>query len=239
MLTAAIVLSMVFVVLGFVVTPGNAKYLLSGYNLMSEADRAKIDIVSYVKFFNRFHVWLGVTLCAGFFILNYFNGNWAAVFLVLYPLLAYVFMVAKGNRYYSGTSGQRVGTYVIMAILVVIAAAIGGLFFVSMRNSQLFLTDKTLDIKGIYGMKVAREDIYDFKLVRDLPDIARKSNGFAAGEFAKGAFVTTDGLPVKLYVNKKSHPFLVIRTKKNEIYFSSDEVSSAELYNQIKAWKSQ
>jgi hypothetical protein len=238
MLTAAIVLSLVFVALGFIVTPGNAKYLLSGYNLMSEADRAKIDIVSYVKFFNRFHLWLGISLCAGFFALNFINSNWAAVFLVLYPLLAYIYMVAKGNRYYRGTSGQRVATYVIMAILLVIAIAIGGLFFVSMRNSQLFLTDKTLDIKGIYGIKVAREDIYDFRLVRDLPDIARKSNGFAAGEFSKGTFITEDGLPVKLFVNKKSHPFLVIRTKKDEIYFSSDEVSSAELYNQIKVWKS-
>jgi hypothetical protein len=73
MLTLALIISLVLFSLGFIVTPGNAKYLLSGYNMMSEADRAKMDIVSYVKFFNRFHIFLGISVLAGVLLLNIFS----------------------------------------------------------------------------------------------------------------------------------------------------------------------
>ena len=239
MLTVAIIISLVLFSLGFIVTPGNAKYLLSGYNMMSEADRAKMDIVSYVKFFKRFHIFLGISELAGVLVLNAFNPNWATVFMVMYPLLAYVYMIAVGNRYYTGTSGQRVGTYIAMAILIVVVVGVGFLMYSGMRNSEVFLTARTLEIKGLSGMKIARDDVTYFNVTDSLPDISSKANGFAAGEFAKGAFKTDDGRIVKLYINKKSHPYLLIQTVEDEIiYFSSDEISAIELYNQLKAWKS-
>ncbi|MBO9615944.1 MAG: DUF3784 domain-containing protein [Dyadobacter sp.] len=238
MLTVAIIISLVLFSLGFIVTPGNAKYLLSGYNTMSEADRAKMDIVSYVKFFKRFHIFLGISELAGVLILNAINTNLASGFMIMYPLLAYVYMIAVGNRYYTGTSGQRVGTYIVMAILIVVVVGVGYLMFTGMKNSEIFLTTRTLEIKGLSGMKIAREDVTDFTVTDSLPDISSKANGFAAGEFAKGAFKTDDGRIVRLYINKKSHPFLLIRTVGDEIYFSSDAVSATELYNQLKAWKS-
>lgn len=238
MLTAAILLSITFVLLGFIVTPGNAKYLLSGYNMMSESDRSKIDIASYLRFFNRFHIFLGISLFGGFWVINRFNGNWATVFMVLYPLLAYVYMVAQGSKFYRGTSGQRSATYVVMAILVVVVLGVGSMFFISMQDSRIFLTTRGLEIKGIYGMKISRDDVKDFGVTDSLPDISSRSNGFAGGEFSKGSFRTDDGRIVKLYINKKSHPYLFIRTTEDEIYFSSGEISATELNNQLKAWKS-
>ena len=238
MLTIAVVISLIFFSLGFIVTPGNAKYLLSGYNMMSEADRAKMDIVSFVKFFKRFHIFLGISELAGVLILNSFNTNWATIFMVMYPLLAYVYMIAVGNRYYTGTSGQRVGTYIAMAIMIVVVVGVGFLMFSGMRNSEIFLTARALEIKGLSGMKIAREDVTGFSVTDSLPDISSKAKGFAAGEFAKGFFKTDDGRIVKLYINKKSHPYLRIETVRDEIYFSSDEISATELYNQLKAWKS-
>lgn len=238
MLTAAIILSLILLSLGFLVTPGNAKYLLSGYNMMSESDRAKIDIVSYLKFFNRFHIFLGITLLVGFCILNNINENWATAFMVLYPLLAYIYMVAVGARFYKGTSGQRSATYVVMAILLLVGVGVGFMFFVSMKNSRIFLTDRALEIQGIYGMRIARDDVMHFSVTDSLPDISSRANGFSGGAFSKGSFKTDDGRIVKLYINKKSHPFLSIKTKTDEIFFSSDEVPATELYNQIKTWKS-
>lgn len=236
MLTAAIIISLTLFSLGFIVTPGNAKYLLSGYNMMSEADRAKMDINAYVKFFNRFHIFLGVSVLAGVLLLNTFNRNWATVYMVMYPLLAYAYMVVKGNEFYKGTSGQRVGTYIVMAIILVVVAGAGFLFFAGMKNSEIFLTDQSLEIKGLSGMKVPRKDIASFSITDSLPDISSKANGFSGGEYSKGSFKTEDGRIIKLYINKKSHPFLVIKTDKDEIYFSSDDISATELYNQLKVW---
>lgn len=100
MLTVAIILAVIFTSLGFTVTASNAKYILSGYNTMSEADRAKMDIVGYVRFFKRFHIFLGISTIAGFLILTLLNNNWAGSFIIIYPLAAYVFLIAKGNKYY-------------------------------------------------------------------------------------------------------------------------------------------
>ncbi|WP_090375441.1 DUF3784 domain-containing protein [Dyadobacter sp. SG02] len=238
MITVAIIISLVLFSLGFIVTPGNAKYLLSGYNTMSEADRAKMDIVSYVKFFNRFHIFLGISELGGVLLLNTFNANWATVFMVMYPLLAYVYMIAVGNRYYTGTSGQRVGTYIVMAIIIVVVIGVGFLMFAGMKNSEIFLTTRALEIKGLSGIKIARDDVTGFTVTDSLPDISSKADGFAGGEYKKGAFKTDDGRIVRLYINKKSHPYLLIKTVGDEIYFSSDEISATELYNQLKAWKS-
>ena len=238
MLTLALILSLVLFSLGFIVTPSNAKYLLSGYNMMSEADRAKMDIVSYVKFFNRFHIFLGISVLAGVLVLNIFSTNWATVFMIMYPLLGYVYMIAVGNRYYTGTSGQRVGTYIVMAIIIVVVIGVGFLMYAGMKDSEIFLTTRALEIKGLSGMKIARDDVTYFNVTDSLPDISSKANGFAGGEYKKGSFKTDDGRIVKLYINKKSHPYLLIKTGKDEIYFSSGEISAAELYNQLKAWKS-
>lgn len=237
MLIAALILSLLLLSLGFILTPGNARYLLSGYNMMSEADRAKFDIASYLKFFNRFHIFLGLTLIVGVLVLNIFSANWATVFLVMYPLLGYVYMLAMGNRFYSGTSGQRVGTYVAMTILLVVTVGVGFMLFSGMRNSEISLTARALEIKGTSGMKIARDDVTYFSITDSLPNISSRANGFSGGEFSKGSFKTDDGRVVRLYINKKSHPFLFIKTTKDEIYFSSDEISALELLNRLKAWK--
>lgn len=238
MLIVAVFISLLFVSLAYVVTPGNARYLLSGYNMMSEADRAKFDIRAYLQFFNRFHLFLGISLLTGVLVLNVFSANWATVFLIMYPILAYVYMLAVGNRFYTGTNGQRAGTFVGLAIMVVVAVGVGFMLFSGMRDSEIFLTDRALEIKGMSGMKITRKDVTYFSITDSLPDISSKANGFSGGEFSKGAFKTEDGRIVKLYINKRSQPFLFIKTAKDEIYFSSDKVSALELLNQLKKWKS-
>jgi hypothetical protein len=238
MLPAAIILSVVFTSLGFVVTSGNAKYILSGYNTMSEADRAKMDIEGYLRFFKRFHIALGTTLIAGYLILSFININWAGIFMIMYPLLAYVFLIAKGNQFYKGTKGQKVGTYVGMSILLVVAIVVGIQFRGGLSNNEISLAGNALEIRGGYGIKLQKDEITEISIVPNIPPISFRSNGFSAGDFSKGTFKTIDGRMVKLFINKKANPFLLIRTKTDEIYYSSDEVPTSELYEKIKLWKS-
>ncbi|ACT95330.1 DUF3784 domain-containing protein [Dyadobacter fermentans] len=238
MLIATLIFSTISFLLAFVVTPGNARYLLSGYNMMSEADRAKFDIEAYLKFFSRFHIFLAISLITGVLVLNVFSPNWATVFLIMYPLLSYGYMMAMGNRFYTGTSGQRAGTYVGMAILLVVSVGVGFMLFSEMRDSQIFLTDNALEIRGASGMKIPRKEVTFFTITDSLPSISSRANGFSGGNFSKGSFKTDDGRVVKLYINKKSHPYLLIKTNEDEIYFSSDEISALALLNQLKSWKS-
>ena len=238
MLTIAIILSAIFASLGFVVTTSNAKYILSGYNTMSEADRAKMDIEAYVKFFRKFHIMLGATLLGGFLVLTLFSNNWAGSFMGVYPLIAYIYLAAKANKFYKGTKGQRSANYVMMAILIVVTVGISVDLYFSMQNSKITLREDNMEIRGMYGIKLKKTDIAKMEIVQSLPSISHRSNGFAAGDFAKGNFVTSDGQSIKLFVNKKVNPFLYITTKTDQIYYSSDEIPAQALLQKLQQWNS-
>ena len=92
-------MSLLFVALAFLVTENNAKYLLAGYNTMNEESRKKVDIKAYMKFFKRFHIFLGITLLMVGLMFNYFSSEMmTGVALSLYPILAYVYFIWRGSK---------------------------------------------------------------------------------------------------------------------------------------------
>ncbi len=96
-----IIVGLIFIAIGFIVTEKNAKYMLAGYNTMSENERANFDIKSYIKFFKKFHIFLGVSIAIGGAFSRYFcNGITEAIFMIAYPCLAYVFMVIYTQKFY-------------------------------------------------------------------------------------------------------------------------------------------
>ncbi|WP_041252056.1 DUF3784 domain-containing protein [Flavobacterium indicum] len=72
MIFAITFLSLIFLGLAFLVTENNAKYLLSGYNTMSEEERQKFDIKSYIAYIKNFHIFLGISIFIIGSILYYF-----------------------------------------------------------------------------------------------------------------------------------------------------------------------
>ena len=94
MIIGIIILSLLFIGIGFIVTENNAKYLLSGYNSMSENERKNIDIKSYIPYFRNFHVFLGISLfIIGAFLYYYVDSDWSGIFMGTYPFLAYIYFI--------------------------------------------------------------------------------------------------------------------------------------------------
>ena len=99
MIIAIIGVSLLLTAIGFIVTEKNAKYLLAGYNTMSNEDRAKIDLKSYLRSFKRFHIFLGVSLLTvGIILALYISENAAAIFLAIYPVAAYLYFLWKTSK---------------------------------------------------------------------------------------------------------------------------------------------
>jgi hypothetical protein len=175
MLIPATILSLIFASVGFLITKKNARYMLSGYNTMSEKQRLLVDIDAYLYFFKRF--------------------------------------------------------------MMIAATGVGILFFKGFQNNDMLIKEDSLEITGMYGERIDRDKILNVELVDKLPVIIMKSDGFAAGDFRKGYFRTKDRKTVKLIMNKKENPLLLLRTTKGEIYFSSANVRSEDLLLQIQKWK--
>ena len=236
MLIITAILSLIFGAIGFLVTKANAQYILAGYNTMSERDRKAVDIDPYLRFFKRFHIFLALSMLGGVFLIGLINDNWASVFMTVYPLGAYLFFLIKGQSFYKGIKNQKSGTYLVGGILVAVIAALAVFSSVEYRSSELTLDGQKLKIKGSYGLTLNRQEIREQRLVDQLPPIAYKANGFAAGDYAKGRFKTKDGRLVWLFVNKTSGPFLLIESEKGAIFYNHDELSMQELSRDLAQW---
>lgn len=237
MLIPTLILSVIFGSLAFIVTKSNARYILSGYNTMSDSQRASVDIDRYLKFHKRFHLFLGISVFVCVMFFEAINKNLAGIFLGIYPLLAYVYFLIKGRKYFTEVKNNKVGTIVGVLILMLTIVGVGHLFWNGLQNSEILINEDNLEITGMYGEKISREEILGLTLVPELPQIAIRSNGFAAGDFRKGYFRTKDRKTVKLIVNNKQKPLLMLNTRDGEIYFSSTHQPSETLIWKIEKWK--
>lgn len=113
-------MSLLFIVIGFIVTENNAKSLLSGYNTMSEEDRKLFDLKSYILYFKNFHIFLGLSfLVFGTFFAYFINENIAGFFLAVYPILAYIYFIWSGVKY-SKVSNNRLTKIGIITLIIVL-----------------------------------------------------------------------------------------------------------------------
>lgn len=93
-------LGSIFILLAFILTENNAKYILSGYNTMKPGEREKVDIKGYVRFFRRFHWVLGVSfVLMGWISKPFLPEAWHGGIIVAYPCLAYVYLAVKGQAF--------------------------------------------------------------------------------------------------------------------------------------------
>lgn len=89
-----------FVFIGLILTESNARYLLAGYNTMSEEERSKFDIRSYLVLFRKFHLFLGISFIV-FSLLIFYKSTemYLVLFMAGYPVLLYVYLLIKGNSF--------------------------------------------------------------------------------------------------------------------------------------------
>ena len=100
MIYVLIGMSLLFVAIGLIVTESNAKYLLTGYNTMSQQEREQVDIKSYIPTFRKFHLSLGISFLVIGLIVHYAIGEHAGgIFLGVYPILAYLYFIWKSNKF--------------------------------------------------------------------------------------------------------------------------------------------
>jgi len=234
MIYAYIGMSLLFVAIGFIVTENNAKYILAGYNTMSEEERKKIDLALYIPYFRKFHLFLGISFFAMGMTVNYFMGKTAGgVFLGVYPILAYIYFIWNGTKYSKGLSPKTSKMAIFgLAITLIFVLTIIGLGF---KNDRLSYTTQQIEIEGSYGELIAASDLKAISLVDNIPGIAYKANGFAMGAIRKGYFNTKEGERVKLIINADNKPYLlIIKNDGSKIYFSPKEQNSELLLDELQ-----
>ena len=94
-------ISLLFIAIGFIVNEENAKYLFAGYNAIGEESQKRLDIKTFMLYFRKVHVFLGISLFILCFILHvYISENLAGIFFAIYPIIAYVYFALTSTKYY-------------------------------------------------------------------------------------------------------------------------------------------
>lgn len=227
-------ISLLFVGVGLIVTENNAKYLLSGYNTMSEEDRKKVDIKAYIPYFRKFHLFLGVSLFFLGITLTYLiSVEVGGVFMSIYPILAYIYFFVTSTPYSKRISTKR--NTVVIVILIATLVFVGGSLGYGLKEDKLSLESETVVFKGSYGETLAPSDIQSIELVGQLPRITFKTNGFGLGKVRKGYFRTKDKETVKLILNGDQKPIILFtKTDGKKIYYSAKSISNEEIIDEIQ-----
>lgn len=236
MLVAIIIISSLFTGIAFIVTESNAKYLLSGYNTMSEKERENFDIKSFVPYFRKFHLVLGSLLFV-FSLLIYFqiNSDWAMLFLGTFPIISYVYFIWKSNQFYvEKTKKQNITSYIAMIVMASICVVVLYEFEKGLKNNEINMHPTKIEITGEYGVELDLKNIESIHLVDSLPKISYKLNGFALETIKKGYFKTANQEKVVLLINSRKTP-LILFVKKNgeKIYYSSKDQSNKTVFDSL------
>src|SRR5690606_5353956 len=236
MIIVSIFLSLIFIVIGFIITEKNAKYLLSGYNTMSEEDRKHFDLTAYLNYFRKFHIFLGISLLITSLILYYFvDADYSGIFADVYPIAAYLYFIWKGKRFTNMKDSQNKSSFIFAVVIMsTVLISIIAMFTYTLQDNIIEIKEDIVQINGIYGMDIPVIDIKSIELVEELPEITLKINGFALETIEKGLFKTSDDEKVILLINSQKNTIIFIITKTNEkIYYSSKEKSNQEIYHQL------
>lgn len=233
MLYFIIGLSLFIMAIGFIVNAGNAKHFLAGYNTMKEEERAKVDIHGFLSYFRNFHLFLGLTMMIGGLLLWYLgHSDYATMFIAIFPMLGYMYFMWNSRNYFpSNKKNLKLGLGV-MGLTVLFVAYI---FYGGNKDNTITINDNTIHISGSYGEEVNSTDIASIKIVKELPKISRRTNGYASGGVSKGHFRTKEGEKVKLFINNRDDSFIKIdRTEEKTIYYSSKSESTQTIFNDLK-----
>jgi hypothetical protein len=235
MVYVSLFLGLLFVGIAFLLNKDNAKYLLSGYNTMSEEQRKEFDLVGFLSYFRQFHLFLGISYVLIFLLLFSFDEDLSGGFIIFYPIVSYLYFILKSRRFYSRKTSNR--PFLLgVTIMVLTLVGLSALIYSGYKENKIVLNKQSVQITGMYGTSVSYRDIAEVKLITDLPEINLKENGFAMGTISKGYFRLKKGGTVKLILNSAEKPILVIRTKKNEkVFYNSRNTNVKSVFEALNS----
>jgi len=235
MIYVSIGLGFLFFSMGFIITPSNAKYLLSGYNTMSSEDQEKFPIVEYLKAFKTFHIWFGIIYTLLSVIFHLLDSDLVGYHLGITPILAYGYFFWTSRKYNEGlSSATKNNTTIGLIVLSLTLVFVVGLFIWSDRESSWTYENNQLEIQGPYGISLNISDLDSISLLKSLPEITIRSHGISTGKVAKGKFKGPNKARYHLLIDKPVGEVLALYPNREiPVLISLDGMDEKKLFLKI------
>jgi Domain of unknown function (DUF3784) len=234
MWSAIVFLGSFLIIVSFIINSKNAKYLLAGYNALSEEQRESIDINNFIKSLRVILLFIGALTLLVCSVLWWFAFEEYSIFiLIVTPVVLLFFIVMIKNKYVPSpiySNSRKVVFFTVVGLLTFVLP----IYFVFSSNSdaKFTLLQNSLLIEGSYDREINYKQIKSIKLVDELPRIIEKRNGFNLGRRLKGGFLTNEG---KVYLNVylRKPPYLQIKTLREVMYINTSDSDIEDLLKRI------
>ena len=242
---------LLLLIIGVMVKYHHAYWLISGYNTMSKEKKQNVDIEGLANFTGNFCFALAVIISVAMALLTGgYDVAAGVVFALLFPVSIYMLIKAQqydGNtRNPDGTINHKakIKLGLVIGFLLITAIGVGILLYQSYQPTEVLITEEFLEIKGLYGEKIAMKDITEIALIQELPQITVRTNGSSLGVRKKGHFRLKDLGAAKLFLDSGEPPFIFIErdgqeTKAKPLIINTiSEEETKELYDALfTVWK--
>ncbi|MBV1757178.1 MAG: DUF3784 domain-containing protein [Dethiosulfatibacter sp.] len=227
-----------FIAIGLAVHVFKWYFLIAGYNTMSKEKKANVDTEGLGRLMGVYsYVNGGVLIIMG--ILHAFGLRPVLTPVIVIFGISTVYLLIRAQKYDGNIydkSGKLiegawkqfalpVGTVVITLIFVAF------LMFFSSQETKVTFLEEGLQIHGMYGDIYNWESIETVKLMEELPTIEMRTNGSALGSNLKGHFRTTEFGSVKLFVDTKKPPFILMQSNGRTVIFNLSDID--EIYDKL------
>lgn len=223
------VISTVLLISGFVLTEGNAAYILNE----PKNRRSTAYLRRYVQRFRNFQIALALSyFLFGSGIYYFIDENAAGVFMVAYPVLGYVWLIVSLRK--DKPASYMTYPKVALGGLAVTLILAGGIWYRSLTPNTVKFHEQGLRITGAYGMNLDYAEILSVSLTDTLPAYRKKIHGYMTEDILKGEFRLTNGRKVKFIVNEILAPYVRIETKDGRVVYLTDRrLTSSELVHHL------
>ena len=245
-ITMGLVIIPLLIIAGLLLN-GRAAFLISGYNMLSDADKAKYNEKALCRFVGGLIlvVCFGIALYPAAEFLGIPSLSIIATAIVLItPIGAIVYLNTSKRFLKEGCSHPKGSKKVITATFIItgfIIVAMGTLFFFGLQDPTVNISDSGIRISGMYGLSVDLDDVTDISLIeKNMRDIGvgMRTNGFGGiGQTLKGHFTSTETGMTLLFVQSNSSPTIrIARERGRDIYISFRDSAKTEMlyYELIK-----
>ena len=226
-----------YIMLALIMNQKTAKYLLAGYNTMTEQQRKDFNIGGFIRVFRLTFFIGGFGMLVVWYALSYAGyANYANIMVIFLPLVIVVFVVVAGQRFYRvrNNKGNRKKMILVYGILGACAVFLISLLYFGMKDNKLDVSGDSIIISGMYGEKIPVTSVTKVEITDKLPSLAARTNGFAFNKHLKGYFRTKKGGTVKLFVDAGMHKYLKISSPLMDYYWNSGSENMNNIYNEIK-----
>lgn len=230
-------LAALFVLIGWGVHKKKWYFLISGYNMMSKEEKAKVDVEPLAKSLATMAYIIAVLMLVLGLGIQFENDTVPMVATALLIIVPTVFVI-KGQKYYNGVSSHgssKKSKKISIVISIITLAIVGIIVFLSMQPTKFEVKDNGFSISGMYGNDYEWDEIEQLTLMNQLPAIAMRTNGSAVGSKLKGNFKFKDGEKAVLFLDKQVKAYIRFEANGKIIILNEPTVEETNtLFEQLK-----